>query len=193
MTVEITQVGAEGLTDYARVPIRFRVDSVLRVTAVEGGLGGLLLREDAPAEHYTKNYDAWDEEPPARWDQVHDLTNWGIFLARDEGRAVGGAAGVTRSPKLQMLLARDDVAVLWDIRVHPDHRRRGIGAGLFQRVVQWAREHECTQLRIETQNVNVRACRFYAAQGCRLGAVCCEAYREPRLRHETMLLWYLDL
>jgi GNAT superfamily N-acetyltransferase len=193
MTLEIARVGADGLAEYARIPIWFRVESVLRVSGTDDALGGLLLREEAVDEPYVKDYDEFDDDPPAQWGQGHDLGNWGIFLAREEGVSVGAAAGIVKSSRAQMLMARDDVAVLWDIRVHPDHRRRGIGARLLQHVAQWAREWNCTQLRIETQNVNVGACRFYASQGCRLGAVCQEAYSEARLRHETMLLWYLDL
>ena len=51
-----------------------------------------------------------------------------------------------------------------------------------------------TQLKAETQNVNVAACRFYAAMGCRLGAIHRFAYAgQPHVAGEVMLLWYLDL
>ena len=60
-------------------------------------------------------------------------------------------------------------------------------------MVRLARQRNCTELKIETQNVNVRACRFYAGRGCRLGAVIRDAYPQPAGEKETMLLWYLDL
>ncbi|MGZ8471829.1 MAG: hypothetical protein ACXWZ7_20745 [Gemmatirosa sp.] len=44
---------------------------------------------------------------------------------------------------------------------------------------------------METQNVNVAACRFYAHQGCILGAVHRFAY--PTLPDEAQLLWYRRL
>jgi hypothetical protein len=60
--------------------------------------------------------------------------------------------------------------------------------------VDWSRERKCTHLKIETQNVNVPACRFYAKQGCRLGAIDRYGYAgHPQVGHETMLIWYLDL
>ncbi len=92
-----------------------------------------------------------------------------------------------------MLGGRDDLAVLWDIRVHPDWRGQGVGRRLFGRVVDWSRRRDCTQLKIETQNINVGACRFYGAQGCHLDGIIRGAYAEPAIAHEVMLLWWLDL
>ena len=58
----------------------------------------------------------------------------------------------------------------------------------------WARKKGCRQLKIETQNVNVPACRFYARQGCELGAIHRYGYAGcPDVAHEAMLLWYLKL
>ena len=57
-----------------------------------------------------------------------------------------------------------------------------------------SRKQGCKQLKIETQNTNVPACRFYASCGCRLGAIDRYGYaHDPRVAHEAMLLWYLDL
>jgi len=97
-----------------------------------------------------------------------------------------------RSPGVHMLDGRDDMTVLWDLRVQPDSRRKRFGSMLFQHAVGWARERKCRHFKVETQNVNVRACRFYAAQGCYLGGIQRHVYPEP-VSHETMLLWYLDL
>ena len=46
-------------------------------------------------------------------------------------------------------------------------------------------------MKIETQNVNIGACRFYAAQGCELRAIHPNASLE--LPEEVQLLWYLDV
>ena len=93
-----------------------------------------------------------------------------------------------------MLEGRSDLAVLWNIRVHPDHRRQGIGTNLFQRARELAKAKGCGQLKIETQNVNVGACKFYAGQGCQLGTI--SRYgntQDPKVQQELMLLWYLAL
>ena len=68
-----------------------------------------------------------------------------------------------------MLDRRADLLVLWDIRVNPDCRGQGVGSALFQQAEAWGRAHGCRQLKVETQNINVNACRFYRAMGCELG------------------------
>jgi GNAT superfamily N-acetyltransferase len=45
---------------------------------------------------------------------------------------------------------REDLAVLWDIRVHPEHRRRRIGTRLFRYAVDWAWSKGLGQLGAET-------------------------------------------
>ena len=46
-------------------------------------------------------------------------------------------------------------------------------------------------MEVETQNINVSACRFYARQGCVLSAVNRFAY--PELPDEVQLIWRKDL
>ena len=70
-----------------------------------------------------------------------------------------------------MLNGRSDLGVLWDIRVHPDSRHCGIGTRLFEYAAAWLRERGGVLMKVETQNVNVPACRFYAKQECLLGEV----------------------
>ena len=60
----------------------------------------------------------------------------------------------------------------------PEYKRRGIGKALFRASVEWCREEGLKMLKIETQNVNVPACRFYASQGARLGAINRYAYAD---------------
>jgi GNAT superfamily N-acetyltransferase len=193
MSVEIVEIGPGELARYASVPIAFRVESVLCVDEIDGGLGGFRLTEEPVAQPGVKDYNAFEGDAPTCWGERFDISRWGFFLALDGTRPVGGAAVAWNTPDLLMLEGVTDLAVLWDIRVHPEHQRRGIGAALLKRAADWARGRKCSRLKIETQNVNVPACRFYASQGCRLGAIARHCYHEPQLAHEVMLLWYLDL
>jgi GNAT superfamily N-acetyltransferase len=191
----IQQIIPDDLSTYASIPIAFEVRSVLEVEPIDrGGLGGVRLAERPVREPYTKDYDAQEDGGPERWADQHDLSKWAIFLAVTDGRPVGGATVALDTPNISGFHNSRDVAGLWDFRVHPGFRRQGVGTALFDRVVEAARLHGCPRLKIETQSINVPACRFYASQGCTLGGLDVHAYgSDPACAHETMLLWYLDL
>ncbi|MFX0201749.1 MAG: GNAT family N-acetyltransferase [Candidatus Hodarchaeota archaeon] len=95
------------------------------------------------------------------------------------------------TPGVHRLEGRKDIAALWDIRVNPDYRGRGIGTLLFREAVEFARQRKCICLKSETQNTNVPACKFYRKHGCVLGAINRFAYWE--IPNEAMLDWYFDL
>ncbi len=194
MEIATLPVDAANLAEYSTIPMSLEVTSQLAVELVDDGLGGIRLTEQAVDPPWTKDYDGRDGEGPTRWSRRFDTGNWVQFLARRDDVAVGGAVVAYRTPGVDMLARRDDLAVLWDIRVRPERRRSGIGGALFAEVVKWARQHDCSQLKIETQNVNVPACRFYLRQGCRLGKIDRYAYwGDPGAADEVMLIWYLDL
>lgn len=191
MTMEVREEPiAAALAEYARVPIAFTVREVLDVDLRDGGLGGLPLSPRVLEAPYEKDYDVLDGGP-AGWPARFDLSNWALFAARREGRMVGGAVIAWDTPGVEMLEGRRDLAVLWDIRVAQDARGQGVGPALFRAAEAWAAARGCTRLKVETQNVNVPACRFYARQGCLLGAIHRFAY--PDLPHEVQLLWYREL
>jgi len=193
--IEIREVGVDKLSQYAEIPIAFGVKSIFEIDIPDGGLKGMLLREKEIKFPYIKDYDAYGgDERPLRWAKHFNMNNWGIFFAFRKDYHVGGAAVVFDTPGVHMLSGRKDLAVLWDIRVHPDVRRIGIGAKLFAHVVNWSKKHGCKELKIETQNVNVPACKFYKKQGCKLGEINRYGYiGQPEIEHEVMLIWYLSL
>jgi len=191
MTIEVTEEPVTALREYARIPIIFTVDRVVDVTDRDDGSGGFRLSERRLEAPYEKDYDVIPGEGPLQWSRRFDLSSWAFFIARLANRIVGGATVAFDTPRLTMLEGRRDLAVLWDIRVSPDDRRQGVGAALFGRVEKLAQQRGYRQLKIETQNTNARACRFYARQGCELRAVNRAAY--PELPNEIQLLWYKDL
>ncbi len=193
MAVEILEESpsAELLRAYGEVPMAFTVRSRFLVEAVDRGLGGWTLTEERVAAPYEKDYDREEDNDPVRWLGRWDISHWAVFSAIDGPTRVGGAVAGYNTPGAHMEEGRDDLAVLWDIRVLPERRGEGIGSRLFRRAAEWARERGCERLKVETQTINVPACRFYAARGCQLRAVHPNAY--PELPHEVQLLWYLDL
>ena len=191
MDVEIREEPPSRLAEHARIPIAFEVDRVFDVVLRERGLAGLELVERRLAAPYRKDHDLLPANHPTDWGRRFDVSSWALLSAWLEGRRVGGAVVAFRTPAMFMLDGRSDLALLWDLRVAPEVRRRGVGAALFAATESWARARGCRQLKIETQSINVPACRFYASRGCELGAVRRFAY--PELPEETQLLWYKEL
>jgi GNAT superfamily N-acetyltransferase len=189
--MEIVQIPITRITDYETVPIAFEVRTILEVSTPEHGLGGIQLTPQ-PVPPYIKDYDALG--PPHTWIEEFDTANWGFFLAIEAGIVVGAAAVAWNTNGVNMLEGRRDMSVLWDIRVMPEKRGQGVGKRLLEYSADWSRQHGCIMLKIETQNVNLNACRFYASQGCVLGDIRRYAYQtDPRVADEVQLNWYLHL
>ena len=194
MNVLINAIRSNDLAEYAEVPMVCNVDTMLVVEEIDGGIGGFRLCERPVKIPYTKNYDDYDDGGPLNWPQRFDMSEWGLWIARDGGQTVGGAAVAWKTPGIEMLDGRSDLAALWDIRVRETNRRHGVGTALFRVATEWAKSRGCSLLNIETQNVNVGACRFYSKFGCVLGRIDCLAYRQcADLASEVMLVWHLAL
>lgn len=191
MSITIVEIGAHSLPEYSQIPICFEVRTIFEVELVDGGLGGIWLHE-REVEPYIKDYD--EMENPIEWPRQFDVSRWGFFFARDGNQNIGAAAVAFNTNGIHMLEERSDLAVLWDIRVRPEVRRRGVGRKLFEYAADWSRQRGCAQMKIETQNVNAPACRFYRAMGCELGSIQRFGYAAiPAVAGEVMLNWYFDL
>jgi len=191
MNIDLSEEPMTALADLARISTAFKVEYIYDIAVREGDSDRFLLSERRLDVSYVKDYDAIKGEVPLQWPARFDLSNWGLILARSNGQLVGGAAIAFDSPEIGMLEGRSDLAVLWDIRVSPEARGQGVGSALFQAAETWAKAKGCRQLKVETQNINVPACKFYARQGCRLGAIDRSAY--PGLPEEIQLFWYKNL
>ncbi|HHT26771.1 MAG TPA: GNAT family N-acetyltransferase [Firmicutes bacterium] len=177
------------LKAYGTVPIAFLVRSRLRCEPIAQGWGGIRLIEESVQQPYVKDYD--QEENPTEWLKLGDLSNWGVIAVYDGLQRVGGAVLAWNTPGIRMLDGQSDRAVLWDIRVHPDYRGKGIGRGIFSSAVEWARKRDCRLFKVETQNINVPACRLYMNQGCTLAVINSFAY--PEYPDEVQLIWQMRL
>jgi GNAT superfamily N-acetyltransferase len=183
--IEVVQETAASLREYARVPIAFDVREILEAVRPSGA-ERFSLRSHAVERPWVKDYDV--DGGPLAWPSRFDLSLWGFFAARLDGARVGGAAVVFGARDVEMLAGQPTVAVLWDIRVHPDARGRGVGAALVQAVERWTVGQGARWLEVETQNINAPACRFYERQGFELREVNPGAY--ATLPDEVRLLWY---
>jgi GNAT superfamily N-acetyltransferase len=191
MHIEIAVEGTEALGAYASIPIAYRIVEVLDLESPCASDDLLPYASRTLDPPILKDYDAQPGNHPLDWLAQFDVRGWGVLAARIGEHRVGGAVIVARSPDIEMLEGRDELALLWDIRVAPASRNHGIGTALLSAAESWARARGAHVLKVETQNTNVPACRFYASHGFVLRAVRREAY--PELPHEVQFLWYKDL
>lgn len=178
------------LNDYSKVPILFKVEAIYEVIAKDDGFTGYDIVEKALEIPYIKDYDK--KKLPVSWVKRFDTVNWGFFVIYDGKKPVAAATTVFDSPEICMLDGRNDITVLWDIRVHPDYRSQGLGKWLIDKTKEWAEERNCKYLKIETQNTNAKACKFYSAMGAKLDGIRKNAYTGEESQ-EIQFLWYIDL
>lgn len=191
MKLTIVEEPSSRLAEYAQLSIGFTVAEVFDEAAL------VALRDDATARAvavstpYWKDYDSYPGGHPSEWPQRFDLARWTILAAYDGVRRVGGAIVIVDDPQIDLLRDCPDCALVWDLRVAPDARRQGIGTALLEAVERRSRERGARSLRVETQDVNVAACRLYHRHGFRLERIAPGAY--PELPNEVQLLWHKPL
>ena len=148
---------------YGEIDIGFEAASRLSMPSLLQG-----EFDEIPIEPRWKDYDDSIPDRPASLPLHWDTSNWVVLLAIENNATVGGAIVARDTPGFNLLLGRSDVALIVDLRVCLEQRGRGVGRKLFEDALRWARSQGCTQLRVETQDTNVAACRFYKAMGCSL-------------------------
>ena len=146
---------------------------------------------ELPVTPWWKDYDDCREDRPTMLAARFDMAKWLVVSAFEGERRLGGTIVAYDTPGCDMLDGRSDLVVPFDVRVDPDARGTGVGRTLFAYVAEWARSRGCVELHVETQDVNVGACRFYRAMGCDLYLVEEGAYG-PKV-NEVKLIWRLTL
>jgi ribosomal protein S18 acetylase RimI-like enzyme len=176
---------------YATIPTAFRVERILDPLRLAPGIGDLSPLERVLDVPYVKDYDEIASERPTRWASRWDVSRWALITAVDGAALMGGAVLACDTAGVDLLEGHADLAVLWDIRVAPAARCRGLGSGLFRAAERAARARGCVELKVETQNVNVPACHLYRKNGCTLRSVNRGVYE--RFPEEVQLLWFKAL
>ena len=186
--IRLEEAGSEDLVPHAEIPIAFLVDRVLEPAPGAGGLGLVVRKHPEP---WVKDYDAEGGASPTLWPSRFDVSRWRVISAWQGATRIGGLVLFADVPGVDMLGGRSDLCLIWDLRVAPGSRGRGVGTRLVSAAVDWARRHGCTELKVETQNINVGAVRLYESQGFELRSVTEGAY--PDLPDELQLLLYRRL
>ena len=174
------------LKNYDNLSIKYSGTSVLEI--VDDGIEGIVFKE-VNVPKFTKDFDEYSL--PSDLIGKFDLDNWKVVEVFDGELLVAGAILAFRTKAVNMLEGKDDLVVVWDIRINESHRRLGIGSLLFEYIKDWAKKNDCKRIKIESQNNNVRACKFYAAQGATIGSINRFAYAD--LPEETQIIWNINI
>jgi streptothricin acetyltransferase len=120
----------------------------------------------------------YDEEDFTNLDDLSAV----IFTVNRDGQVLGYAhAGKSWN----------NFVTLNDLALDKSIRGQGHGKRLLDAVVTWARQLGVAGVRLETQNNNVPACRFYKRYGFMFGGYDESLYKGiPEHRDETAFFWY---
>jgi len=190
MTLEGVTIEEEqplGLTEYARVPIGFSVTEVFDDRGIEALLQGRPAQPVRVRVPYWKDYDRYPGGRPTDWPARFDMSRWTILAAYREAHRIGGVVLIVDASQTDLVGDCRAGAVIWDLRVAPDARGQGVGSALLRAAERRAERLGARTICVETQNVNVPACRVYQRNGYVLERATHGAYAE--LPDEVQMIW----
>jgi streptothricin acetyltransferase len=171
-----------------QIDATFSTDTIL---AVEKSVAGLevawRLTERTLAEplHKTEGYIVDDQDVAEVRGRL--LEGDGLYLVAEEGRRLVGLLDMERE-------RWRDTAIIWNLLVDKEYRRRGLGREFIQRAIAWGRSHHLRAIVLETQTDNLPACRFYQAMGLQLGGIDDHYYTNHDIaRNEVSIFWWYEL
>lgn len=118
---------------------------------------------------------------PTELDAQKALNRGDLFVGEDEGQIFGAAiinqiqVDVYENAPWEYPAEDREVMVLHTLVISPKAPRRGYGKAFVQFYQDWASEHHCPYLRIDTNEKNTRARAMYQKLGFReIGMVPCD-------------------
>jgi ribosomal protein S18 acetylase RimI-like enzyme len=183
MDIQIRQLTADNQDDWIDFDDSFTVDSILILHAKENTIGYTV--KEIP--RYVKSYSSDSDEEITESDYSAYMANPNqmVYLAYLENKAVG-----------QIILKKNwnNYAYVEDIKVDKHSRRYGVGRKLIEQAKQWAQSAGLPGIMLETQNNNVRACKFYESCGFVIGGFDSFLYKGlDETSNELAIFWYLTL
>jgi ribosomal protein S18 acetylase RimI-like enzyme len=185
MRIDVRREDHLTLDSYAATSTAFEVREIVDVDALRSDVRDLPTR--AAASPWIKDYDALPGNDPATWASKFDLGRCVILTAYIKDVQVGGAVVIVDPGDAARLGGPASFALIWDLRVAPIARRRGAGRALLVEAEAAAESIGLLGVEVETQDINVPACRLYAAAGYQLREVTPAAYGD--MPSEVKLVW----
>jgi GNAT superfamily N-acetyltransferase len=129
-------------------------------------------------------------DPPI-YKNFHEYQN-GLEAVKAQLQRVGGGYVALANGQMAggVLLHVDEgrlVAHIQNLIVGRQYRRYGIGSLLLSCAADWAREHHCWAIVLETQNINYPAIQFYLRNGLEIWSICQSFYPPGPMEHEVAI------
>ncbi len=175
MEIIIREMDEQTIQNVDRCDNTFTVESRLVLSAVDGEISYSV----APIPPRQKNF------PPEAKDYRAYLTDPEkvIFFAYADGELAG---------QIRIMKWWNAFAYIDDLAVEPRFRKHGVGRALIQRGIEWARAKGFPGLMLETQNINIPACRLYKSCGFELGGFDRNVFKALMpSTDEIAMYWYL--
>ncbi len=126
---------------------------------------------------YTKLY---AEEDLDLDDYIESSTKT-IFYALSDGEVIGQIVIRNNWNKFCFI---DDIAVC------KSARHKGIASSLIKEAQNWAVKNDLKGLMLETQDINLAACKLYSRNGFEIGSVDTMLYHNLETKGEMAIIWY---
>ena len=176
MEMTIREIDRHNQYDFGACDMSFTVSSRLILNAVNGRITYTVIDVPHP---FVKPYGPRMTD----YEEYRDAKDRMIFLAYVDDEIAG---------EVRMSTAWNKYALLDDFVVDPKFRRQGVGRALIGRCVAWAKERGFAGVTLETQDINVPACRLYESCGFELRGFDTHLYKAIHLStDEIALYWYL--
>jgi ribosomal protein S18 acetylase RimI-like enzyme len=175
MQITIHEITQDNQLDFGRCDSSLVVNSKLVVNAEGGRINYTIV--DVPS--HTKEYRMYRTDFAEYKDDPTKI----VFLAyiNDE---IAGQVKVTEH--------WNRYALIDDFAVDRKYRRQGVGRALIYQCIKWARKRKFPGITLETQNINVPACKLY--ESCRFELRGFDTYLYKAIdpiTDEVALYWYL--
>lgn len=176
--IYIVKVKRDNIDQVNNMDNRFIVDSKAVLKVEESKIEYSLERVPA----FIKKYPA--EDSFIDYSDYIDNRDRAIYLAYSEEKAIG-----------QIIIRKhwNKYAIIEDLRVDISYRKQGIGRRLIGHAKEWAKQRRLAGLTLETQNNNIRACKFYESCGFHLGGFDQKLYKGISDDTSEVALYYYFL
>ncbi|MCL2364679.1 MAG: GNAT family N-acetyltransferase [Defluviitaleaceae bacterium] len=171
----ITAITHQNMKDINKPHQPFNVIGKIIPEFIDGAWSYTECLLDAP---YEKNYPASELNCEDFINNPHQI----IYFYYDENECVG---------QIEITKNWNGYALIQNIAVAKNSRKKGVGAQLMNAAIEWAKASGLSGLTLETQDINVSACRFYNKIGFRIGGVDTMLYANLDTAHEKAIFWYM--